>query len=334
MRSFVGRTSIARATDGGFTAQNGEISVTDITRPRRINLTLRLRHEDALLESERNIAQVPGTSTDYGRSRSLRPEIAEFELRGSIADQLAPDLNGFVTARLFEGNTRVFLGRDSNGNRLNQRTKLNSGNVDLQLNGELGSWLLAFNSAYGENRRRTFTDDVASLGTQFGSVTQTRARVRNASAEVNATGALLDLPAGPVSLTLRGRVSRNSIEAGLDNFTQWNREVGAGVQIPISNATGGLSALGDLTAGIELSYSRTSRVGALTNATYSLQWQPANWLRLAGSITTGQTPPGVELTSGPVLATPGVRYLDPLRGDTIDVVTLTGGNPALGAQRG
>ena len=51
-------------------------------------------------------------------------------------------------------------------------------------------------------------------------------------------------------------------------------------------------------------------------------------------MTTGQTPPGVELTSGPVLATPGMRYLDPLQGDTIDVVTLTGGNPALGAQRG
>ena len=334
LRSFVGRVSIARATDGGFTAQYGEISVTDITRPRRINLTLRLRHEDALLESERNIAQVPGTATDFGRFRSLRPKIADFELRGSVADQLAPNLNSFVTARLFDGTKRAFLGRDSNGSRLNQRTKLNSRNVELQLNGELGSWLLAFNSAYGEDRRRTFTDDVADLGTEYGGVTQTSARVRNASAEVNATGALLNLRAGPVSLTLRGRVSRNSINAGLDNFTQWKREVGAGVQIPILSATGGFSALGDLTGGIELSYSHTSSVSALTNATYSLQWQPAIWFGLAGSMTMGRTPPGVELTSGPILATPGMRYLDPLRGDTVDVVTLTGGNPALSAQRG
>ena len=106
------------------------------------------------------------------------------------------------------------------------------------------------------------------------------------------------------------------------------------MQVPISRAGGGFSALGDLTAGIEWSHSRTSRIGALTNANYSLQWKPISWLRLSGSIATGRTPPSVELTSSPILATPGVRYLDPLQGDTIDVVTLTGGNPALRAERG
>ena len=333
LRSFVGRASIAAATDGGFTSQNGEISVTNIRRPRRINLALRWRHEDALLESERDIIQAPSAPADLGRFRSLRPEIADFELRGSVADQLAPNLNGFVTARFFEGNTRAFLGRDNNGSQLNQRSKLNSGNIDLQLNGELGGWLLAFNGGYGESRRRTFTDDVPNIGTQSGGGIQTRAVVSNASAEVNATRTILDLPAGPISLTLRGRFSRNSIDAGLSNFTQVNRKVGAGVQIPISSAASGFGPLGDLTAGIEWARSRTSRVGSLTNATYSLQWQPANWVRFAGSITTGQTPPGVELISAPILATPGVRYLDPLLGDTIDVIERSGGNSALGTPR-
>ena len=331
LRSFVGRSSIAFATDGGFSAQNGEIGVTDITRPRRINLALRWRREHALLESERNITQVLGAPFDAGRFRTLRPEISDLELRGSLADQLAPNLSGFITGRLFDGNTRAFLGRDSNGNRLNQRSRLTSGNVDLQLNGEVGNWLLAFNGAYRENRRRTSTDNTVSFVGQSRGFTQ--ARVRDASAEVNATGTILDLPAGPLSLTLRGRIGRNSIVTGLNNFTQWNREVGAGVQIPISSAAGKFSALGDLTAGIELSHSRISRVGGLTNATYSVQWQPEIWFRLAGSIVTGRTPPSVELTSGPLLATPGVRYLDPLQGDTVDVVTLTGGNPALSAQR-
>lgn len=332
-RSFVGRASIAAATDGGFTSQNGEFSVTDIRRPRRINLTLRWRHEDVLLESERNVTQAPSAPADIGRFRSLRPEIADFELRGSVADQLAPNLNGFVTARLFNGHTRTFLGRDKSGNRLNQRNKLNSGTIDLQLNGEFGGWLLAFNGGYSESRRRTFTDDVPNTGNQPGGVTPTRAVVSNASAEVYATRAIADLPAGPLSLTLRGRINRNSIDAGLSNFTQWNREVGAGAQIPISRAASGFGALGDLTAGIEWMRSRTSRDGSLTNATYSLQWQPANWVRFAGSITTGRTPPGVELISAPILATPGVRYLDPLLGETIDVIERTGGNPALDAQR-
>ena len=334
LRSLVGQASIAAATDGGFSAQTGEIGVTAITRPRRINLSLRWRRETALLESERDILQAPGASADIGRFRSLRPAMSNLELRGSVADQLAPNLNGFVTVRLFGGSTRAFLGRDSNGNRLDQQSNRTSGNLDLQLNGELGGWLLAFYATYGESRRSTFTDDVPSAGTLPGGVTQTRARISNAAAEINATRSVLNLPAGPLSLTLRGRISRNSIAVGVGGFTQWSRELGLGAQIPISSAAGGFSALGDLTAGIEWAYTRTSNVGTLTNATYSLQWQPARWLRFSGSIATGRTPPGVELTADPILATPGVRYLDPLRGDTIDVVALTGGNPALRPQRG
>lgn len=334
LRSVVGRAAIAFATDGGFTSQNGEVSITDIARPRRINLTLRWRSEDALLESERNIIQAPDAPADLGRFRSLRPRIADLEIRGSVADQLSPNLNGFLTARLFAGKTGSLLGRDGNGSQLNQQSKLSSANVDAQIDGNLGSWLLAFSGSYSESRRRTSTDDFAATGLQFSNLLITRSRVRNASAEVNATRAILELPAGPVSLTLRGRVSQNSIKAALDNFTQLTREVSANIQIPISNAAGRFGSLGDLTAGIEQSYARTTRIGSITNATYSLQWQPATWLRLAGSIATGRTPPSVELTSSPVVATPGVRYLDPFQGETVDIVSLTGGNPALNAQRG
>ena len=135
-------------------------------------------------------------------------------------------------------------------------------------------------------------------------------------------------------MTLRGRVSQNAINTMLDNVTQWTREGSASLQIPISSSAGRFKSLGDLNIGIEKSFSRTSRVGAITNAKYSLQWQSATWLRLAGSIAKGRTPPSVELKSGPIIATPGMRYLDPLIGNTIDVVSLTGGNPALSTQRG
>lgn len=334
LRSYVGRAAVAHATEGGFTAQNGDVSVTDITRPRRINLALRWRREDALLESERNVIQAPDAQADLGRFRSLRPEIAEFEIRGSVADQLAPNVNGLLTARLFGGETRSLLGRTRNANQLNQQTKISSANLDVQINGDMGSWLLAFSGSYGESRRRTSTDDFADTGLRLSSLIITRAHVRNATAEANATRAILDLPAGPVSLTLRGRVSQNSIKAALDAFTQRTREISASVQIPISRAAGQFGLLGDLTAGIEQSFSRTRRTGTMTNATYSLQWQPASWLRLAGSIGTRRTPPGIELTSGPIIATPGVRYFDPLRGNTIDVVSLSGGNQDLSAQRG
>ena len=196
LRSFVGQASMEYPTDGGYTAQNGEVSVTDITRPRRINLSLRWRSDDALLESERNVIQAPDARTDLGRFRSLRPEISEFEIRGSVADQLTPNLNGFITARLFDGKTHAFLGRDSNGNQLLQRSRLSSGNIDVQLNGELGTWLLASNSSYSTSRRRTITDNFVTPTSQSSDIMRNRASIQNASAEVNATRAILDLPAG------------------------------------------------------------------------------------------------------------------------------------------
>ena len=55
LRALVGRASFGFATDGGFASGNGDVSVTDITRPRRVNLAARWRRDDALLESERGV---------------------------------------------------------------------------------------------------------------------------------------------------------------------------------------------------------------------------------------------------------------------------------------
>ncbi|HEV7233542.1 MAG TPA: hypothetical protein VGN36_04800, partial [Sphingorhabdus sp.] len=335
VRTYVGRAALGFATDGDFTSHNGDISVTDIAQPRRINLSLRWRVEDPLLESDREIVQAAAAPPDLGRFRTLRPKVDELELRASLADRLGPDLTGLVTARLFDGHSRSFLGLDTGGNRLDQNSRFSSANLDMQLNADIGEWLLVLNGAYGVNRRSTSTgNDIGSTITTSGT-SRTRAISQNASAEASLTGSLLELPAGPLSLTLRGRLSHDWIRSGSSEFDQWNREIGAAVQVPI--AGGALSLLdgfGELTAGLEWSHRRSTRVGTFTNMTYSLQWQPVPALRLAGSINTGRTPPSVELLSAPLLATPGVRYLDPLRSETIDVIELSGGNPALAALRG
>jgi hypothetical protein len=52
-----------------------------------------------------------------------------------------------------------------------------------------------------------------------------------------------------------------------------------------------------------------------------------------GSVTTGRTPPSVELLSDPILETSGVRYFDPLFDETVDVTQISGGNPDLGPSR-
>ena len=335
LRTLVGRASFGFATDGGFGSGNGDVSVTDIARPRRINLAARWRRDDALLESERGVMQAQDAPRGLGRFRTLRPALDELELRASVADRIGADWNISVAARLFDGNTRSFLGLSPAHGRIDQHSRFTSSNLDLQLNGQVANWLIAFDSSYGVGRRRTLTGSIPDLGLPPGDSVRTRSLSRRASADISITGSVLELPAGPLSLTLRGRAARDAIDAGNSDFVQTTREVGAGIQIPIARtANEVLQPLGDLTVGVEWSRGRTSRVGSTMNATYSVQWQPVVWLRLSGSIDSGRTPPGVELLSAPLLATPGVRYLDPVQGVAADVVALSGGNPALDAQRG
>jgi hypothetical protein len=161
---------------------------------------------------------------------------------------------------------------------------------------------------------------------------RTRAIASNAGAELTAAGPLLRLPAGSLSLSLRAGIDRDTLRGSGDGFEQWSRELGAGLQIPIAGS-GFLEPLGELHAGVQLTRTHVSGTGALTNTTMSLQWRPADWLRVFGSVTTGRSPPAVGLIAAPLLATPGVRTIDPLTGESVDVTEITGGNPDLGAQR-
>lgn len=328
VRTQVGRAEIGMATEAGLGSRSGEVGITAITRPRRLSLTLRSRSENALFESDRKIAQAPGSPDGLGSARTLRPEFGTTELQLSAADQIAPWLDGSISGRLVRSRTRSGLGLASDGGRLQQRSRRSAGSVDLQLNGDVSEWLVAFAGSYSLDRRRTDT------GRGLGELTRTAAFSRALAGELTVTRALADLPAGPLSLSLRGAVTRDSLSGSADRFVQWSREVAATLEVPIAvSGSGPLAPLGELSAGVELSRNWVSRIGAIGRATYSLRWQPAQWVRLAGSISTGRSPPAVDLVAGPLLATPGVPYLDPLTGETVDVVELSGANPSLGAQR-
>ncbi|HVM38214.1 MAG TPA: hypothetical protein VM265_07500, partial [Sphingomicrobium sp.] len=334
-RTVAGRASTATATDGGANSRSGELSFTDIRRPRRISVALRTRSDGAIRESDRDLDQPAGAPPGLARVRTLRPRLDSSELRLSGADRIAAAVDASLSARLSSGSTRAGLGLDPAGGALEQRSRSRGAALDLQLDTELGEWLVTFNGALSRQRRSTVTDRGLGAAELSSGGTRTLAILGNAGSELSATGPLAQLPAGPLSLTVRTALNRDSITGDGTAFVQWNRELGAALQVPIASAAAGvLAPLGEFGAGLALSRSRVSRIGTLTNATVSLHWQPADWLRLAGSISAGRTPPAVGLIADPLLTTPGVRQVDPLSGETVDVLEIAGGNPALGAQRG
>lgn len=330
-RTGVARSAFGAATVGGLTELDGEASLTVITAPRRAHLSLLWRGNDALVESERDIVQTAGAPADLSQFRSLRPGGQQVELRGSYSDQLSPDITAFLTTRVIHRNATAFLGIGENGRRLDQINQVTTGDVSLQLSGQFEGWLVNFNANHGSTRSATRTGrwTGASDGELWPRPTQ--ARTQRVASELSVSKAVFDLPAGPVNITVRGRLSRDTIEASGGDFNQSLRQIGGGLFIPIARS--GVGRLGELNASVDFSLSDYSDVGSVSSAIYSLHWQPTNWLRLSGSMSQGRTPPGVELLAAPVLVTPGTRYLDPLTRQSVDLLAISGGNPALASQR-
>jgi hypothetical protein len=331
------------ATEGGWSAERGDVSYTRIRADQRLNASARLRHEDRLHESERDIIQPAGSPSSLGRARSLRPELTGFDLKLSAADRLAPWLQGSASARLNGSDQSSLIGLVpvSLLTRHQERDATGAG-FNLSLNADVGEWLVSLLGTYDYDRTKTRTQRIDPGDPLAIAVSRTAASSRAANADLTATGPLVDLPAGPLRATLGASLGRDSIRTDRnflgvetdDRYVQWSRSATGGIEIPIASRKNGfLPALGELSANAEFTRTRVSHFGAFSNQTWSLQWQPDEWLRLFGSVTTGKTPPSVASVADPIIETPGVRYYDPVNSETVDVTEISGGNPALGAQR-
>jgi hypothetical protein len=91
--------------------------------------------------------------------------------------------------------------------------------------------------------------------------------------------------------------------------------------------------LGELSANLDYTQFDVSDTGRASDLTYGFVWSPNDWIRFNGSVNELRTPPGLELIGDPVSITPGVRLLDPVRGETVDVTLISGGNQLLSPER-
>lgn len=329
-RIYLANASLASATGGGFEQYDGEFSFTQVQAPRRINLGVQVRGNGTLLESERNIVQADMLSPNLGDFRSLLPKNEELRLRGTISDRLLPSLTAVLNTRFLRRNTVSRLGIGANGGTLAQEILLERFNTNAVLTGQFDEWLVIANASYGVTRRRTLTDDVDVLTSSSSRQRRINTMLQRFEADLGVTRPVVQLPAGPLTLTARGRYSRESIKTGETGFAQSMRQLGGGIAIPLThNDFGPVKGIGALDLGVDASFTNYSGIESFSNSILSLNWRPADWLRLSGSLSTGQSPPSAELLSAPLIATPGTRYFDPSSSQTVDVVTISGGVPDL-----
>lgn len=242
----------------------------------------------------------------------------------------------------------------------NSRTRTAHGGVAF--NGNLDSWRWSLTGNYDRVHSVTRTDNdpetdliqqridsgdlalnpFASLGTLLAASERDRTRSVNESgnAELVANGSLLALPAGDVSTTFKlGAEARGFESETVRDGVSQSRDLSrkridgqANVDVPITSRRDDvLAAIGDLSANANLAIEELSDFGTLITYGYGLNWEPIDELRLIASVTEEEGAPSVQQLGNPVEAVPNVRVFDFVRGETVDITRIEGGNPNLRA---
>lgn len=260
----------------------------------------------------------------------------------------------------FANDVRVLRYVDAGG-ALTRETRSRGLTAGFSANGKAGEWRWTLTGSYAHAASDTDTERGLVLaayraGVAAGAIdpfaplpaltlaAPDRARSVSNTGEVEAVanGDIAKLPAGDVGTTLKlGVATRDldsrSVRSGVvqtGDATRRSANAQVNLELPItSRRRGVLAPVGDLGLNLNGAVERLSDFGTLTTLGYGANWSPAPALRLLASMTHEEGAPSPQQLGAPVLSTPNVRVFDYVRGESVDVIAIEGGNPALAADR-
>lgn len=242
---------------------------------------------------------------------------------------------------------------------LDSETKSTDAHLGLTLNGDIGGWQWSLTGNYDRNLSNTRSgqgpdlvaaeagilageiNPFAPLDAEYG-VLQRIDRARTLSNIANmqlvASGTLLQLPAGP--LTVSGKLGGE-----LTGIDSWSRREGVLATADLSrNSVSGqgsfdlpltsrrdniLPFLGDLSANFNIAYNHLSDFSGLRQIGYGANWTFWRPLSLIFSVAHEEGAPSIQQLGGAQTILTGVRVFDYVNGETVDISRLSGGNPDL-----
>ena len=324
------------ATDGGRSTYQADLTVSRIREAGRWSVNARYQRTGALFESEREL------DGGLGRFRSLQPRTKRARLGGSFTRELAPNVPATVTASVEwrENDSRIgrFDEAGAESRPLRRRTASHAANLGLSIHGPIGDWQWTFTGSADRSRSET-RSEIADASRAL-----RRDRVRTdltfADAQLLAYGELARLPAGAIGATFRLEVGANvhsgrALFAGRGQMSRLSRIRGAGqaaFDVPLAGP-GAFGVIGSISANLDIALETLSDFGTISRFGYGLRWAPIPQVSLALFRQDTETAPTVPELGDPPLLTPNVRLFDYVRGETVDVERLDGGNPVLLAQR-
>jgi len=174
-------------------------------------------------------------------------------------------------------------------------------------------------------------------------LTQDRARSTTDTADLQfvANGALAKFKAGDLSTTFKLGVSGTKLNAksfrgGVEAYSDQSRgdiNTQVSFDLPLTSRRKGVRAgIGDLSANLNLAARQVSDFGTLTTIGGGLNWSPVKPVSFIVSMTRQENAPSIAQLGNPLVTTPDARVFDYVRGATVDVTRISGGNPNLRAE--
>lgn len=304
-------------------------------------------------------------------SRALSNDVqatinAGLDYNDSVADLGLPAIGVTLPAgnRFSPFSQDVVLNRYVAGTPLQQSSRSITGHAGLTLDGSIDTnWRWTVTGNYDRVDSESFTDlgfDASALeaalaandpaANPFGPLApplivplagnNASSTSTTAGADALLHGNLLELPAGDLSTSLKlgaqaNDFSSRSFRNGITREGEISRDIvnaRLNLDLPItSDRRDFLGWAGDLSANANIAVDHLSDFGTLKTFDYGLNWRPFDALRAQISFTDQDEAPSANQLGDPLIATPNTRTFDYVRGETVDVTRISGGNPGLGA---
>jgi hypothetical protein len=323
------------ATAGGRESYGAELNYLQINRAGRINLGAEYRRAEPLFESERDIVQAePMAGIELGRFRTLLPQTDQLELSGTLNRAVSETVSATLNGTFDVNSSTAFLGLPRPSLEppgLRRETDTRAGHLGLSVNGAMAPWQWTLTANFDRSASETVTQ--TSDGTD-----QSRSVSQIGIAELLMNGPLFELPGGSVTAAARAGFDARGLDSEalrsgtvtVRDLARTRQHAQANIDIPIaSRRRAVLTGLGNLSANLNAEVEHLSDFGTLRTLGAGLSWSPISEVSLIASVTDEDGAPSMQQLGDPVLSTPGVRVFDFVRGETVEVTRVDGGNPNL-----
>lgn len=329
-RAYTTDLSARGSTEGGRGGTNVGAGVLRVQRETRWQVDLKARHDDRLLESEREVVGADGVQRPDAASRTLLPGSDALSANLVYAKPLREGLAATVNLTFDDTRRRSLLGlRPAPEGAQVIRRDVDS--LDSHLGGILQGagagwrWSASLNADRTDAATRVAGGDLAG-----------RSRNDSLELELLATGSPLSLPAGDLGVTVKGGVGTRGIESLARRVTgdvttdlsRSQRDLRLNLDIPLLR---GETSFGNsrLTASIGHALEDVADVGTLSTTNIGINGSLGRKWRALVSLIDDENAPSMQQLGAAVIPTPAVRTFDFTRGEAVEIVRIDGGDPAL-----